>query len=35
MVAENIFFGIIAAAMAIGAIGVVSTKNVVHAACSS
>ena len=32
MVAENIFFGIIAAAMAIAAIGVVSTKNVVHAA---
>ena len=32
MVAENIFFGIIAAAMAISAIGVVSTKNVVHAA---
>ncbi len=32
MIAENIFFGIIAAAMAISAIGVVSTKNVVHAA---
>jgi NADH-quinone oxidoreductase subunit J len=32
MVAENVFFGIIAAAMAISAIGVVSTKNVVHAA---
>jgi len=29
---ENIFFGIIAAAMAIAALGVVSTKNVVHAA---
>jgi NADH-quinone oxidoreductase subunit J len=32
VVAENIFFGVIAAAMAISAIGVVSTKNVVHAA---
>src|SRR5262249_52651273 len=32
MGAENIFFGVIAAAMAISAIGVVSTKNVVHAA---
>jgi NADH-quinone oxidoreductase subunit J len=32
MVAENVFFGIIAAAMAISALGVVSTKNVVHAA---
>ena len=32
MVAENVFFGIIAAAMAIGALGVVRTKNVVHAA---
>src|SRR6478672_3486754 len=32
MVAENIFFGIIAAAMVIGALGVVSTKNIVHAA---
>ena len=30
--AENIAFGIIAAAMALGAIGVVTTKNVVHAA---
>ena len=32
MVAENVFFGIIAAAMVIGALGVVSTKNIVHAA---
>ena len=32
MIAENIAFGIIAAAMALGAIGVVRTKNVVHAA---
>ena len=32
MIAENVFFGIIAAAMAISALGVVSTKNVVHAA---
>ena len=32
MIWENIFFGIIAAAMAIAALGVVSTKNVVHAA---
>jgi NADH-quinone oxidoreductase subunit J len=32
MVAQNVFFGIIAAAMAISALGVVSTKNVVHAA---
>ena len=32
MVAENIFFGIIAAAMVIGALGVVTTKNIVHAA---
>jgi NADH-quinone oxidoreductase subunit J len=32
MVAENIAFGIIAAAMAIGAVRVVTTKNVVHAA---
>ena len=32
MVAENVVFGIIAAAMAISAIGVVRTKNVVHAA---
>jgi NADH-quinone oxidoreductase subunit J len=32
MVVENVFFGIIAAAMALGAIGVVRTKNVVHAA---
>ena len=32
MIAENIFFGVIAAAMAIAALGVVSTKNVVHAA---
>jgi NADH-quinone oxidoreductase subunit J len=29
---ENIFFGVIAAAMAISALGVVTTKNVVHAA---
>jgi NADH-quinone oxidoreductase subunit J len=32
VVAQNIAFGIIAAAMALGAIGVVRTKNVVHAA---
>ena len=32
MIWENIFFGIIAAAMVIAALGVVSTKNVVHAA---
>jgi NADH-quinone oxidoreductase subunit J len=32
MVAENVAFGIIAAAMALGALGVVRTKNVVHAA---
>jgi NADH-quinone oxidoreductase subunit J len=32
VIAENVFFGIIAAAMAISALGVVSTKNVVHAA---
>src|SRR5712691_7160605 len=32
MIAENIAFGIIAAAMAFGAIGVVRTQNVVHAA---
>ena len=32
MIAENVFFGIIAAAMAISAFGVVTTKNVVHAA---
>ena len=32
MVAENVFFAIIAAAMVIGALGVVTTKNVVHAA---
>src|SRR3954469_19924927 len=31
MIAENVAFGIIAAAMALGAIGVVRTKNVVHA----
>ena len=31
-VAQNVAFGIIAAAMALGAIGVVRTKNVVHAA---
>src|SRR5262249_45151118 len=32
VVAENVAFGIIAAAMALGAIGVVRTKNIVHAA---
>jgi NADH-quinone oxidoreductase subunit J len=32
VVAENVIFGLIAAAMVIGAVGVVSTKNVVHAA---
>src|SRR5207342_1984336 len=32
MVAENVCFGIIAAAMVISALGVVTTKNVVHAA---
>jgi NADH-quinone oxidoreductase subunit J len=32
VVVENVFFGIIAAAMALGALGVVRTKNVVHAA---
>jgi len=32
MVAENVVFGIIAAAMVIGALGVVRTKNIVHAA---
>src|SRR6266581_1747922 len=32
MIAENVAFGIIAAAMALGAIGVGRTKNVVHAA---
>jgi NADH-quinone oxidoreductase subunit J len=32
VIAENVFFGVIALAMAISAIGVVSTKNVVHAA---
>jgi NADH-quinone oxidoreductase subunit J len=32
VVAQNVVFGIIAAAMALGAIGVVRTKNVVHAA---
>src|SRR3954462_5405455 len=32
MIAENIAFGIIAAAMALGAIGVVRSNNVVHAA---
>ena len=32
MVAENVAFGIIAAAMALGAIGVVRSNNVVHAA---
>src|SRR6202142_1397153 len=32
MIAENVFFGIIAAAMVVSALGVVTTKNVVHAA---
>jgi NADH-quinone oxidoreductase subunit J len=32
VVTENIFFGVIAAAMVIGALGVVTTKNIVHAA---
>ena len=32
MIAQNVFFGIIAAAMVISALGVVTTKNVVHAA---
>jgi NADH-quinone oxidoreductase subunit J len=32
MVAQNVAFSVIAAAMALGAIGVVRTKNVVHAA---
>jgi NADH-quinone oxidoreductase subunit J len=32
VIAENVVFGILAAAMAIGAIGVVRTKNIVHAA---
>jgi NADH-quinone oxidoreductase subunit J len=32
VVAENVFFGLIAAAMVIGALGVVTTKNIVHAA---
>lgn len=32
MVAQNVTFGIIAAAMALAALGVVRTKNVVHAA---
>jgi NADH-quinone oxidoreductase subunit J len=32
VVAENVFFGLIAAAMVISALGVVTTKNVVHAA---
>ena len=32
MVAQNVTFGILAAAMAIAALGVVRTKNVVHAA---
>ncbi|MBK9179656.1 MAG: NADH-quinone oxidoreductase subunit J [Acidimicrobiales bacterium] len=32
MVAQNVFFGIIAAAMVLAAIKVVTTKNVVHAA---
>jgi NADH-quinone oxidoreductase subunit J len=32
VIVENVFFGIIAAAMVISALGVVTTKNVVHAA---
>ena len=32
VIAENVFFGIIAAAMAMSALGVVTTKNIVHAA---
>jgi NADH-quinone oxidoreductase subunit J len=32
LVAENVAFGVLAAAMAISAVGVVTTKNVVHAA---
>ena len=32
MIAQNVFFGVIAAAMVIAALGVVTTKNVVHAA---
>jgi NADH-quinone oxidoreductase subunit J len=32
VIAQNVAFGIIAAAMALGALGVVRTKNVVHAA---
>ena len=32
MITENIFFGVIAAAMVISALGVVTTKNIVHAA---
>jgi NADH-quinone oxidoreductase subunit J len=32
VIAQNVFFGIIAAAMVISALGVVTTKNVVHAA---
>jgi NADH-quinone oxidoreductase subunit J len=32
VVAENVVFGVLAAAMALSAIGVVTTKNVVHAA---
>ena len=32
MVAENVAFGILAAAMAVSALGIVRTKNVVHAA---
>jgi NADH-quinone oxidoreductase subunit J len=32
VVAENVAFGIIAAAMAVGALGVVRTQNIVHAA---
>ena len=32
MVAENVAFGVLAAAMVVSAIGVVTTKNIVHAA---
>jgi NADH-quinone oxidoreductase subunit J len=32
VIAENVAFGIVAAAMAVGAIGVVRTQNIVHAA---
>ena len=32
MIAQNVFFGVLALAMAVGAVRVVTTKNVVHAA---